>query len=109
MKINYWFSPANYIHNPMSFLSIVICDSLKLPIEHFRSSRRHKDIVEAKTIFIYLAKKYKYGNNNEQTAFVNLNHSSGCHKIKAAQMWMESDKEFLKKVELIENKLNEVC
>jgi chromosomal replication initiator protein len=85
----------------------LVCNTLNISAEHLISNSRKREIVQARQIAMYFAKKYtKDSLTNIGNVIGKRNHATVLHACKTVQDLIETDKSFRRTVEEIENQLN---
>ena len=85
----------------------LVCTTLNISAENLISNSRKREIVQARQIAMYFAKKYtKDSLTNIGNVIGKRNHATVLHACKTVQDLIETDKNFRRTIEEIENQLN---
>jgi chromosomal replication initiator protein len=85
----------------------LVCTTLNVSVENLISNSRKREIVQARQIAMYFAKKYtKDSLTNIGNVIGKRNHATVLHACKTVQDLIETDKSFRHTIEEIEIKLN---
>ena len=91
----------------IEYIINVVCKHLNVSIEEFNSKSKKREMVQARQIVMYLAKKY-----DGSLSLVTIgqqcggkNHATVIHSIKAVENLLETDKQFRALVSEIEKKI----
>ena len=91
----------------MKSIRDLVCTTLNVSVENLISNSRKREIVQARQIAMYFAKKYT---KDSLTSIGNVigkrNHATVLHACKTVQDLIETDKTFRHTIEEIENQLN---
>lgn len=103
---------SNFISNTRKEISIdyiqkVVCDYFKIPLEEVQSRTRKRDIVQARQLAMYFAKKYtKASLSSIGSQIGNRDHATVLHACKTVKNLSETDKVFRGYVEDLNRKIN---
>ena len=85
----------------------LVCNTLNITAENLNSNSRKREVVQARQIAMYFAKKYtKDSLTNIGNVIGKRNHATVLHACKTVQDLIETDKSFRRTIEEIENQLN---
>ena len=103
---------SNFITHTRKEISIdyiqrVICDYFKIPIDDIQSNTRKRDIVQARQLAMFFAKKYtKASLSSIGTQIGKRDHATVLHACKTVKNLSETDKIFRGYVEDLNRKIN---
>lgn len=87
----------------IDYIQKVVCDYFGLTIDVINSSTRHREIVQARQLIMYYAKKYtKYSLSTIGLYCGNKNHATVLHACRTVNNLMDTDKQFKIQAEKIE-------
>ena len=87
----------------IDYIQKVVCDYFGLTIDVINSSTRHREIVQARQLIMYYAKKYtKYSLSTIGLYCGNKNHATVLHACRTVNNLMDTDKQFRIQAEKIE-------
>ena len=90
----------------IEYISKVVCDYFKMPVESIQTKTRKREIVQARQITMYFSKNLtKYSLASIGAQIGNKDHATVLHACKTVSNLKETDKNFRQFVEDIEKKL----
>lgn len=107
VKVNYWVYPGILyrIHDPVSAM-VAVTKIFNQDEEAIKSSRRHRPISEARAAYCYIMmRKLKFG-PSYTCKFINRHHATAIHNANMAEILIEQDKKFRKKIALLEGNID---
>lgn len=103
---------SNFINNTRKEISIdyiqrTVCDYFKIPIDEIQSKTRKRDVVQARQLAMYFAKKFtKASLSSIGTQIGNRDHATVLHACKTVKNLSETDKVFRGYVEDLSRKIS---
>ncbi len=90
----------------IDYISKVVCDYFKLPVDHLQTKTRKREIVQARQLAMYFSKSMtKSSLASIGSQIGNKDHATVLHACKTVNNLMETDKNFRNCVDEIEKKL----
>lgn len=103
---------SNFINNTRKEISIdyiqrTVCDYFKIPIDEIQSKTRKRDVVQARQLAMYFAKKFtKASLSSIGSQIGNRDHATVLHACKTVKNLSETDKVFRGYVEELSRKIS---
>lgn len=92
---------GNKQYYTLSEIMEIVCSTLEIDIQDFKSKSRKSNIVDGRRMYSYLSKKLTNNSLKSLGEAINRNHSSIIHLVKTCENYMETDKVFQDKLNLV--------